>query len=92
MLSLSFADDAAPMFLEEFSTADEMVISFKGGNEPPWTLSMAGTRKASEVFMQCVSQIDESIPATEPEVSKDEERPQEPKDGNPWAFPKYRGT
>jgi S1-C subfamily serine protease len=53
-------------FLSEFREADKMYVSFRSGNEPPWTANMIGSRAVAIAFEQCVKNFLEQIKQREP--------------------------
>lgn len=55
-LELTIGSDNIPLFLEEFSSSNEMVIYFSG-NEPPWRMSLTGSNRVTEAFLDCSSKL-----------------------------------
>jgi hypothetical protein len=41
-------------FVREFAESNRMLIEFPDGDEPNWTASLAGSREAAKVFVNCV--------------------------------------
>jgi hypothetical protein len=65
-------------FLADVRYSDNMTISFKLGNEKPWPMKMIGTRKATDAFASCMTDIDPIEPTapTQPfSSSKNDESP-----------------
>ncbi len=67
-------------YAREFAQGRELVISFRGGNEPPWVISLAGSAGATEVFGKCISAIEARTP--EPPT-----QPYSPAPTQPYAAP-----
>jgi hypothetical protein len=42
-------------FIQEFHSGVAMVISFPGGNEPPWRFSLQGTAAMVSAMLRCMS-------------------------------------
>jgi hypothetical protein len=54
-------------FVREFADSNRMLFEFPDGDEPNWTASLAGSREAAKVFVNCVKYYG-GIPR-DPEVS-----------------------
>ncbi|WP_155255196.1 hypothetical protein [Bradyrhizobium elkanii] len=57
LIQISIASEQAVGFVQDFADADQLVISFKEGNEPPWTAQMIGSRHATKWFKFCIAKI-----------------------------------
>lgn len=44
-------------FDQQFRGASSMTLSFPSGNEPPWTISLAGSMAISNAFGRCVTDL-----------------------------------
>lgn len=44
-------------FIQEFHSGMSMVISFPGGNEPPWRFSLEGTAAMVSAMLRCMSAL-----------------------------------
>jgi hypothetical protein len=53
-------------FLSEFREADKMHVSFRNGNEPPWTANLTGSHVVAIAFEQCVKNFLEQITQRQP--------------------------
>ena len=49
--------DAIQIFDQQFRAAPSMTLSFPDGNEPAWTLSLAGSTVISDTFGRCVRDL-----------------------------------
>jgi len=47
-------------FLDAFASAEAITISFPNGNEPRWSVKMAGSRDATRSFRSCVKILGEN--------------------------------
>jgi len=56
----------AQIFDDQFRRAPSMTITFPSGNEPPWTLSLAGSTAASNAMGRCLTDLAQRAPATQP--------------------------
>jgi hypothetical protein len=63
--------------LRIFSEADKMTIEFPQGDEPLWTVSMDGSRKAANEFMGCIYTIQQAS-GTQPILPKSTTQPIKP--------------
>jgi hypothetical protein len=65
---------AIQTFNQQFRTAPSMTIYFLDGNEPPWTLSLAGSTVISDTFARCIRDLTRQVqaaqrpPSTAPET------------------------
>jgi hypothetical protein len=57
------ADGIDEDWLEEFASSRKMTITFKG-NEPQWTVKMAGSRDATKSFRSCMKILSEDATAS----------------------------
>ena len=57
MLETSIPSNVVEGFLEDFANARMMTITFKSGNEPPWSGRMDGSRDAVKAFTDCMTSI-----------------------------------
>ncbi len=48
---------AMQTFDQQFRAASSMTLSFPAGNEPPWTMSLAGSMAISNAFGRCVTDL-----------------------------------
>lgn len=66
--------DLIKPFIREFKEADKMWLKFPEGNEKPWNVDMAGSRKMADVFMGCISELEKAKPTQpygkQPETSQ----------------------
>lgn len=56
----------AQIFDDQFRRAPSMTITFPSGNEPPWTLSLAGSTAASNAMGRCLTDLARRAAATQP--------------------------
>jgi hypothetical protein len=49
------------VFLDDFASSETMTIDFQNGNEPRWSVKMAGSRDATKSFRSCVKMIADEI-------------------------------
>jgi hypothetical protein len=47
-------------WLEDFASSRTMTITFHSGNEPQWSVKMAGSRDASKSFRSCIKMLAEN--------------------------------
>jgi hypothetical protein len=50
-------------FDQQFRGASSMTLTFPDGNEPPWTISLAGSSAISDAFGRCVSDLTHQVQA-----------------------------
>ena len=50
-------------WLDAFASSEAMTINFQSGNEPRWSLKMAGSRDATKSFRACVKILGDTSPA-----------------------------
>jgi hypothetical protein len=76
--SINWALDrnAMQVFDRQFRGAASMTVTFPEGNEPPWTLSLAGSTAISDTFARCVRDLTRQVRATQPRA--DDAPPQGP--------------
>jgi hypothetical protein len=56
-------------FLDAFASSGAVTVSFQTGNEPPWSIKMAGSHGAVKAFRSCVDKLigeDKNKEATSP--------------------------
>jgi hypothetical protein len=47
-------------WLDAFASSETMAISFRNGNEPKWSVKMAGSRDASKSFRSCLKTLEKN--------------------------------
>jgi hypothetical protein len=52
------ADDDNNGWLEAFASSETMTITFRTGNEPKWSVKMAGSREALKSFRSCIKSLE----------------------------------
>jgi hypothetical protein len=57
---------AIQTFDRQFRGASSMTVTFPDGNEPPWTLSLAGSTAISETFARCIRDLTRQVQAAQP--------------------------
>jgi hypothetical protein len=57
MIEITIPNEHAVGFLDDFADADQLTITFKQGNEPPWMGKMDGSRMAAKWFRWCIGKI-----------------------------------
>jgi hypothetical protein len=57
---------AAQSFDRQFRGASSMTVTFPDGNEPPWTLSLAGSTVISDTFARCIRDLTRQVQAAPP--------------------------
>ena len=50
-------------FDRQFRGAPSMTLTFPDGNEPPWSLSLAGSTAISDTFGRCVRDLTRQVQA-----------------------------
>jgi hypothetical protein len=58
------ADEGNGSWLDDFASSGTMTIKFSG-NEPQWTVKMAGSRDAAKSFRSCLNRLNENGPPDE---------------------------
>lgn len=53
-------------FSREFSRGHELIITFEGGNEPPWIISLNGSAGALSAFRNCIQDTELPPAPTQP--------------------------
>lgn len=53
-------------YARQFVHGLELVITFEGGNEPPWVISLRGSAGATKAFARCIEETQPTPPATQP--------------------------
>lgn len=56
-------------FDQQFRGASSMTVTFPDGNEPPWTVSLAGSSAISDTFGRCVRDLTQQVQAAQPPAS-----------------------
>ena len=56
-LSWSLARADISPFDGQFRVANSMTLSFPSGNEPPWTISLAGSTATDDTFARCITDL-----------------------------------
>lgn len=66
--SIEWAMDRASIqdFDRQFRTAQSMTMSFPQGNEPPWTVSLAGSTMISNTFGRCIVDLTRQVQNAQP--------------------------
>ena len=66
--SIDWSIDPAAMgsFDQQFRAAPSMTLTFPEGNEPPWTISLAGSSAISATFNRCVTDLTRQVQALRP--------------------------
>jgi len=59
-------DETDDGWLGDFASSETMTIKFRNGNEPQWSVKMAGSRDASKSFQSCIKILAETL-ATSPQ-------------------------
>ena len=62
-LIFTYETEEVSDFLEPLASSEAMTINFQGGNEPPWSVKMAGSRDATKSFRACVKILGDTSPA-----------------------------
>lgn len=57
---------AIQSFDQQFRGAPSMTLTFPDGNEPPWTVSLAGSSAISDAFGRCVRDLTRQVQASQP--------------------------
>jgi hypothetical protein len=57
--------NAMQTFDRQFRGASSMTLTFPNGNEPPWSLSLAGSAAISDTFGRCVRDLTRQVQAAE---------------------------
>ncbi|WP_428535095.1 hypothetical protein [Rhodopila sp.] len=57
---------ATQTFDQQFRAAPSMTLTFPDGNEPPWTISLAGSSAISATFSRCVTDLTRQTQALRP--------------------------
>jgi hypothetical protein len=60
MLFANVVSDEGSGWLEAFASSGTMTITFHNGNEPKWSIKMAGSRNAAQSFRSCIKLLDEN--------------------------------
>jgi hypothetical protein len=53
-------------FDRQFRGSSSMTLTFPDGNEPPWTISLAGSSLISDTFRRCVRDLTRQVQAQQP--------------------------
>jgi hypothetical protein len=83
------SDENASKLLSAFGDADRMLVHFPQGDEPSWTASMEGSRKAASEFQQCIQLVQRTAgtqpvrPKTTSPVLPENAQPTQPVQPNP---------
>ncbi len=56
-------------FNQQFRAASSMTLTFPDGNEPPWSLSLAGSTAISDTFARCVRDLTRQMQVAQPPTS-----------------------
>ena len=56
------SEDEVVLFLKRFGDAETMTVVFPAGNEPEWSVPMAGSRNAAGAFERCIAAIRRAAP------------------------------
>ena len=69
--SIEWVMDPAAMqaFDRQFRGASSMTLTFPDGNEPPWSLSLAGSAAISDTFARCVRDLTRQVQSAPPPPS-----------------------
>jgi hypothetical protein len=78
-------DEADNGWLDDFASSETMTINFRNGNEPRWSVKMAGSRDASKSFQSCIKTLAENA-ATSPQATPTSPVPDVP-DGSSQPAP-----
>jgi hypothetical protein len=54
-------------FDRQFRGASSMTLAFPDGNEPPWSLSLAGSTAISSTFARCINDLTRQVQAAQPQ-------------------------
>jgi hypothetical protein len=69
--------NAVQVFDRQFRGSPSMTLTFPDGNEPPWSLSLAGSSAISDTFTRCIRDLTQQVQA-----AQSQGRPQ-PANGTP---------
>ena len=58
--------DTIQTFDQQFRGAASMTLTFPNGNEPPWTVPLAGSTMISDTFGRCVRDLTRQVQAAQP--------------------------
>ncbi len=83
---------AMQAFDRQFRGASSMTLTFPDGNEPPWSLSLAGSTAISDTFGRCIRDLTRQMqsappPATGAPAPQGATQPFTAQDGSPPATP-----
>lgn len=53
--------NAVQGFERQFRSAQSMTLTFPDGNEPPWTISLAGSTAISDTFGRCITDLTRQV-------------------------------
>lgn len=56
-VAFPIAPDQVVSFMGAFRSGEQMALSFPAGNEPPWTLSLAGSDAVNHTFERCITDL-----------------------------------
>jgi hypothetical protein len=56
----SVVKDEGDGWLDDFASSEAMTINFRSGDEPKWSVKMAGSRDASKSFRSCIKTLAEN--------------------------------
>jgi hypothetical protein len=62
----TLAPGVMPTFDQQFRGASSMTLTFPDGNEPPWTVSLAGSTAISDTITRCVRDLTRQTQAVQP--------------------------
>jgi hypothetical protein len=65
---IEWSMDRAAMqwFDQQFRGASSMTLTFPDGNEPPWTITLAGSSAISDAFGRCIRDLTRQVQAQQP--------------------------
>jgi hypothetical protein len=61
--------NAMQVFDRQFRNAASMTLTFPDGNEPPWTVSLAGSSVISDTFGRCIRDLTRQVQSAPPPSS-----------------------
>lgn len=66
MINWTLDPAAMQTFDRQFRGVSSMTLTFPNGNEPPWTISLAGSSLISDTFGRCVRDLTRQVAAAQP--------------------------
>jgi hypothetical protein len=93
VLLANVAKDEGDGWLDNFAASKTMIINFRNGNEPQWSVKMTGSRDASKSFQSCIKILEkdavpEGATSPVPDVPESQPTPTNPVQTVPIKKPK----